>query len=99
MHRKELASNKIAAVLVIDEESFIQSELSYMEEKKPKLPELIFLMKDGGCVTRGDGPFILYYPIWEMVEHFTGAKISHYNMYQHRIEEWDINSTEYGPMS
>ena len=64
-----------------------------------KAPELVLMMKDGGVVAMGNSPFVVYYPMWSMLEHFTGAKVEEYDPECPNLTpEWDVPSTMLGPM-
>ena len=61
-------------------------------------PPWVFMMQDGGCIAGGIAPALLYFPSWESLEHFTGADLGNYEGLPPPCEEFDIDSTEYGPM-
>ena len=62
-------------------------------------PSWVMMMDDGGVVTMGGSPFIVYYPNWGIMSHFTGAQISEYSAkLPGIIEVWDVGSTALGPM-
>jgi len=89
MHRKTVASTEIVAMLYHSDE---------MGSPDKGVPYSIIMLQDGGCVTSGNSPFTVYYPTWEMVVFFTGANLSHYKPCYTPRFEWDVLSTEYGPM-
>jgi len=76
------------------------------DETKPGIigpPDCIMMMEDGGVVTMGGSPFIVYYANWAMVSFFTGAKLSSYTAEApEKIDglpaKWDTGSTMMGPM-
>lgn len=86
IHRKAVSSERIVAMFTLDDESHQDA------------PVIIFLLKDGGCVTSGRSPFIQYYPSWLIMSWFTGANLDDYSAHPQTIDHWDIHSTRYGPI-
>lgn len=82
-----IGTNKIATILTL------------IDEDETDLPAWVMFLQDGGCVTGGNSPFILYYPSFEMMAAFTGVVFDDYKLVRTNIEEWDVDSTDLGPIS
>ena len=74
--------------------------LSPKEEEgiqEKNLPNCIYLMQDGGCVTSGFFPPSYYYPSWEIMSHYTGITMADYEAETPGIRILGAERTEYGP--